>query len=71
MEPVEAIFGALLFGGACFVVWRGLRRKMVYGDDDGVGGVYGTIPLPENPETSWLYVKNPEPRGTSTTNLYH
>ena len=77
MEPVEAIFGTLLIGGALYVVWRefkGGKAKEMYGPSDEPAtnrGVYGTIPLPENPESSWLYVKNPEPRGTSTTNMYH
>ena len=65
VELVEFIVGAVLIGGATYVVIR----------EFGGAGVkpagcpcsrsdYGTIPLPENVE-SWLYVRNPEPRGTN------
>lgn len=75
VELIEFIVGAVLIGGAAYVVVRGFggekQKKMQSGGGGGCpcsrskyGLNYGTIPLPENVE-SWLYVKNPETRGAN------
>jgi hypothetical protein len=68
MEPVNIAIIVMLGAAA---VWlfssanrSGTLNAGIQGDCARHQNEFGTIPLPECPGTSYLYVKNPEPRGT-------
>jgi hypothetical protein len=67
----DTVLCALVAGGAAYIIYKAFECKIDTANICGCtnpslrkkNAEYGTIPLPENVE-SWLYVKNPETRGS-------